>query len=356
MLYLPDFFEVQWPSMQKLAAKDLKPYQISQIPPGSYETVQVMLEVGKGARFENPAAIFEVTYAWFPETGKAQQGSLYRSLGLRAGPIEDIGVSGVTLSLAIYFIPGLMALIVFALFVDLPKVVDDNKYLVGFVLSAAPLFLSEYFNIRLRTGSPLVDVGKFSFIGAGLGASLGGFCVWYKRRRLPAHERYPPAPGMNLATLLATYVRQTGSVESAPVKLQSTGGEKYSGLQVKQRNGKDLILLPRQYKVAGSDKLARELKDAYTKKNASRVATLLEQLADSLEVYDGSKKIDDGDEKMFEGSFRPQEISGGQVVGSEEIKELLLKAKFIFSQFAPIYEKGEKYHIGYCGEVPGANG
>jgi len=28
----------------------------------------------------------------------------------------------------------------------------------------------------------------------------------------------------------------------------------------------------------------------------------------------------------------------------------------MFAQFTAIYEKGEKYYIGYCPEVPGANG
>jgi predicted RNase H-like HicB family nuclease len=28
----------------------------------------------------------------------------------------------------------------------------------------------------------------------------------------------------------------------------------------------------------------------------------------------------------------------------------------MFAQFTAIYEKGEKYFIGYCPEVPGANG
>jgi len=28
----------------------------------------------------------------------------------------------------------------------------------------------------------------------------------------------------------------------------------------------------------------------------------------------------------------------------------------MFAQFTAIFEKGEKYYIGYCPEVPGANG
>jgi predicted RNase H-like HicB family nuclease len=28
----------------------------------------------------------------------------------------------------------------------------------------------------------------------------------------------------------------------------------------------------------------------------------------------------------------------------------------MFAQFTAIYEKGKKYYIGYCPEVPGANG
>lgn len=28
----------------------------------------------------------------------------------------------------------------------------------------------------------------------------------------------------------------------------------------------------------------------------------------------------------------------------------------MFAQFTAIYEKGDKYYIGYCPEIPGANG
>ena len=318
-LFIPDFVTAEWLDLPEGApARYAMAYRIREMAPTSDVTVRVRLGVKERARFERPNAIFETRYTWFPEPGRGQIVTVYRTINLETGPVQDIGVSGITLAFAIWIIPGLAVLISFGAFVDLPEALDDAKYVAGFMLSVVALQVTEYLKVtQVRVGVSINDLLWLAVGGAVAGSILGWSARFsidrYKRRYLPLHERYPPPDTDDLGELLATYVLQTGSVESAPLRVTLKTGDVFSGLSLTAKNGQDIFLLPLQYQVAGDHRVVGELKAAYERKDVSAVARELKKLGHQLQVTDGSKKITNQLEEGFDGCLRRVAFRGSEI-------------------------------------------
>jgi hypothetical protein len=324
-VYLPKSLVIKWPDTPNQASRDSTSYRILKMQPFAHKTLRLLLTTEKRAPFESFNAIVQVRYTWFPYSKNPRTAESYRNIAMKSAPMEEISVSGLTMSFAIYIFPGLMALVMFGLFVPLPDTLKENRFLAGFLFSVGLLLLLESIGAySTRRGICLGDLLEYTVFGA-LAGGISGFLIWRQRLKgRPLHERYPADPQMSLKELVVTYVRQTNSVKSAHRTIRVKQVKVFSAIIVETKQ-RDKILLPKKYELSGDPKRVERLKKAYDEGNPSRFAKLLSAFPGQLKVLDFiAEETTSGNWLSMVGGDKQKEINVGEVaeISSESESDL----------------------------------
>lgn len=285
-VYLPDFILAECPNESLSTSGGPAKFRETKLEPYGHKTYPLLLTTKRRAPFEAFSIIVQAKYFWFSTAKNRHGAQAFKAIPMKAGPMEEVGVSGITLSIAVYILPGLLALIAFGLFVPLTEAINENKYLVGFLLSAGFLLLLQLGGLyNPRHGIWLGDLLMFTAMSAAAGTGVGFFVKRRIAAGQPLSVRYPADPQMSMCELLATYVQQSNSLKATPDTIQ-TGGRALSALVVETKERNKIILLPRKYELAGNSDTIRPIKDAYEKDDIPRFAKLLSSFSGELTVID----------------------------------------------------------------------
>jgi hypothetical protein len=249
--------------------------------------------------------VIEATYTWEARPGSPPvSGNVLRPLALKIGALEGVNVFGVPLALAIFIVPGLLAISLFVAVIPAPvKWIDDNKLFLSFLNSMLLIlswnqFLRRYFGgADLWSGVSIETLFGFTVVAGTLGL-LGGIAV--RRCQRTGAERWPVRRGQPLTMVLAN-LAQRRVLPAASSTIRFEDGSVLSALMADSDTPGEVVLLPRRYRITVTD---QAVKDQFEKalqlsNPGPEIAKLLRRYPETVNVRDGIKQQDDS------GQLRP---------------------------------------------------
>lgn len=275
------------------------PYAVPDFAPLEQRVVKLTLvHRGPWTAVKSASLVVHTDYTWQgPRSAVAVPGEALRLLAVKIGALEGLSVLGVPLALAIFVVPGLLGLSLFAAFLREPiKWIDDNKLFVSFLGSVLLILL---WNRGLRSwvrgpdlwsGVSIELLLAFSVV-AGI---LGGLAGWIVRKRQHTQaELWPVTQTQPLRTLLAN-LAERGMLPAFASTVNLPDGTVLSAVAADTDVPDQVVLLPRRYRITTTDeRLRRQFAQANVPgPPAAAFARLLRRNPAAVTVADGIKQRD----------------------------------------------------------------
>jgi hypothetical protein len=273
------------------------PHVVPDIAPLEQRVVKVTL-VHRGAwtAVKSAAFVVEAAYTWeIPPSTAVIPGDALRPLAVKIGALEGLSVLGVPLALAIFVVPGLLGLSLFAAPLREPvRWIDDNKLFVSFLGSVLLILLWNRF-LRTPLNGPDLWSGvsielllAFTVVAGLLGGAAGMVVRRFQRTQA---ERWPVTRAQPLVTLLAN-LAERGMLPASSSTVHLADGTVLSAVAADTDAPDEVVLLPRRYRITTNDaRLRRQFADTVAAgASGAALARLLRQHAAVVTVADGIKQ------------------------------------------------------------------